>query len=202
MNNNKQIITSEQVVSLQNKVNNAKSVVFKALEPQELLNPIITLVEVNNAIKTAKAKLKEVNAPILENIKVMEQQAETLEVDIKKSFLDNYKVETHLKVRANKDGEVVGVKEVETDNKGKGLFTHTPASSKLELDYSKITYENFPEFYELKPVLNKEKVKEYITNHSIPQEWLTKVDKPATVGIQWKNVEEQIKSLGDKNEKR
>lgn len=152
-----EIIKKTMLVEIQDMVNIAKNDVFGANEALELTNSVNTYATLNDVLKKAKAKLKELEAEPKKQIKQIETLTKELEKEIKNKVKEIVKVETKQKMKVNSGtGEATFV-EVEENNLGKGLFIYSAPKQKMVVDFEAITPKTHPHLFTLQ--IDMEKVK-------------------------------------------
>lgn len=186
----KDIITKQELITLEGNIFEARKYTFGASEPSDLVAPVMTLTVAKDLVDTAKTQLKAMVKPYQEQIKAMEAMLEPLQEDISAKFLETYKEET---VHYNKVDEETGeveFKQYVKDNKGKKMFIYRSEKTKEEIDYEAISYETHPHLYDMQPVININRCEKEA--HNLPKIVKT---TPASVGFQWAEIRKAIKEL-------
>lgn len=151
---NKEIKKIEQETKELLQFNNVVDKIQDAKTPIDLLEPLKIVARKVEFVKKLKDEIKKITADPKAIIKELTKQIDQLESDAKEKFLETYQRNIAVvakksrtgEVKTNDDGEVE-FKEKVIDNKGKGMFSYTPAKTESTVDYSQITIDKFPSLF-------------------------------------------------------
>lgn len=141
-------------------------------EPEQLRIPLGQLARAKAMWEQFDKRRKEIEKeqykPIQQLIKQQLDKVEMLGDKIKERFLEIYAFSPAIKEMVDANTGEVDSKITLTDNKGKGIFKVSPAKVSQGIAYDKISYQTHPEFFDMVPTLNREKVLEFTRKHGIP----------------------------------
>lgn len=181
--------TQEIIQQLQQLIADSILATHSAREPADLEKILIPLAKQKlfweNADKRRKEIEKEQFKPIQQLIKSQLEPIEHTSEIIKEKFLALYKIDPKITETIDNETGEIGSKIKLTDNKGTGTFKYSPQVINQEIAYNKISHQTHPEFFDMVPVLNRDRVLDFTRKHGIPAEWTETIIEPQSCQIQW-----------------